>query len=126
MALKGRWRIVEMELWDEEAIDLVGPAFIELRDDDQGSFRFIAVEGWMDVRDVERDGRPGIEFSWGGKRRDGPGEWPRLGHGRIRRLAGGADLLPHGARLVVSSRAGVESLTDLSNFWTNMDACRTS
>jgi hypothetical protein len=66
MGLKGRWRIVEMELWDEDAIDLVGPAFIELRDDDQGSFRFIAVEGWMDVRDVERDGRPGIEFSWDG------------------------------------------------------------
>ena len=35
MSLKGRWRIVEMELWDEDAIDLVGPAFIELRDDDQ-------------------------------------------------------------------------------------------
>jgi hypothetical protein len=61
--LAGRWRIVEMELWDEDAIDLVGPAFIELHDDDQGSFRFIAVEGWMDVRAVERDRRPGIEFS---------------------------------------------------------------
>lgn len=66
MGLKGRWRILEMELWDEDAIDLVGPAFIELRDDDQGSFRFIAVEGWMDVREVERRGRPGIEFSWEG------------------------------------------------------------
>jgi hypothetical protein len=64
--IKGRWRIVEMELWDEDAIDLVGSAFIELHDDDQGRFRFIAVEGWMDVRDVERDGRPAIEFSWEG------------------------------------------------------------
>ena len=67
MPITGRWRIVEMELWDEEAIDLVGPAFIELRDGNQGSFRFIAVEGWMDVRVGERDGRPGIEFSWEGK-----------------------------------------------------------
>jgi hypothetical protein len=66
VSIKGRWRIVEMELWDEDAMNLVGPAFFELREDDQGSFRFIAVEGWMDVRDVERDGRPGIEFSWEG------------------------------------------------------------
>lgn len=27
--IAGRWRIVEMELWDTEAIDLLGPAFIE-------------------------------------------------------------------------------------------------
>lgn len=27
--LTGRWRITEMELWDSEAIDLLGPAFIE-------------------------------------------------------------------------------------------------
>ena len=31
-----------------------------------GSFRFIAVEGWMDIRSVEREGRKGIEFSWEG------------------------------------------------------------
>ena len=66
MAITGRWRIVEMELWDEDAIDLVGPGFIELREDDRGSFGFIAVEGWMDTRSVDRDGRPGIEFSWEG------------------------------------------------------------
>jgi hypothetical protein len=64
--INGRWRIVEMELWDADAIDLLGPAFIELCDDDQGSFRFIAVEGWMDTRTVDRGGRPGIEFSWEG------------------------------------------------------------
>ena len=66
MTIKGRWRIVEMELWDREAIDLLGPGFIELTANGQGSFRFIAVEGWMDVREVERDGSPGIEFSWEG------------------------------------------------------------
>ena len=66
MTIKGRWRIVEMEAWDQEAIDLLGPAFIELTANGQGSFRVIAVEGWMDVRGVERDGRAGIEFSWEG------------------------------------------------------------
>ena len=38
-----------MELWERDAIDLVGPAFFEVGPGDQGSFRFIAVEGWMDA-----------------------------------------------------------------------------
>ncbi|MBA2281341.1 MAG: hypothetical protein M3527_02280 [Actinomycetota bacterium] len=55
-----------MELWDQDAIDLLDPAFIEIGPGNHGSFRFIAVEGWMDVRSVERDGAPAIEFSWDG------------------------------------------------------------
>lgn len=66
MSIEGQWRIVEMELWDRDAIELLGPAFIDIGPDDQGSFRFIAVEGWMDIRRVERDGSPAIEFSWDG------------------------------------------------------------
>lgn len=66
MRIKGRWRIVEMELWDHEAIDLLGPAFIEIKAEGDGTFRFIAVEGWMDIRDIEREGTPAIEFSWDG------------------------------------------------------------
>ena len=66
MSIDGRWRIVEMELWDEDAIGLLGPAFIEIGPRNDGSFRFIAVEGWMDLRRVERDGVPGIDFSWDG------------------------------------------------------------
>ena len=31
MALTGRWRIVEMDLFDASDLDLLGPAFIELR-----------------------------------------------------------------------------------------------
>ena len=54
----GRWQIVEMDLWDHDAIDLLGPAFIEIGADGTGSFRFIAVEGDIDGRNVERDGRP--------------------------------------------------------------------
>jgi hypothetical protein len=66
VTFEGRWRIVEMDGWDQEAIDLLGPAFIEITANGQGSFRFIAVEGSMDVREGERDGRPAIEFSWEG------------------------------------------------------------
>jgi hypothetical protein len=46
--LAGTWRISEMELWDQESIELMGPAFIEFGDDGMGRFRFIAVEGRMD------------------------------------------------------------------------------
>jgi hypothetical protein len=55
-----------MELWDRDAIDLVGPGFIEIRSDGTGRLRFIAVEGWMDIREIDGAGVPGIEFSWEG------------------------------------------------------------
>jgi hypothetical protein len=29
----GRWRITEMDNWDQEAVDLVRPGFIEFGDD---------------------------------------------------------------------------------------------
>jgi hypothetical protein len=61
-ALIGRWRIEEMDLWDRDALDLVGPAFIEFRLDQTGRFGFIAVEGWMDCREAAIDDRPGLEF----------------------------------------------------------------
>ncbi|WP_342661328.1 hypothetical protein Rruber_05078 (plasmid) [Rhodococcus ruber] len=62
----GRWRIVEMDKWDREALDLIEPAFIEFADDGTGQFGFIAVRGWMDCRTTARDGRPAVEFSWDG------------------------------------------------------------
>lgn len=80
--VSGRWRIVEMELWDQDAIELMGPAFIEFGPDNTGSFRFIAVDGQMDVRPSHRDGLPGVEFSWDGydegERTTGRG-WATLG-----------------------------------------------
>ena len=66
MHLNGRWRIMEMDLWDQGAIDLVVPGFIEFGDDGTGEFGFIAVQGWMDCRPGERDGRGSVEFSWQG------------------------------------------------------------
>jgi hypothetical protein len=30
-SLKGRWRIVEMELWDEDFLDMMEPAYIAFR-----------------------------------------------------------------------------------------------
>ena len=66
MHLNGRWRIVEMDMWDQEAIDLVAPGFIKFADDGTGEFGFIVVRGWMDCRPGERGGRASVEFSWQG------------------------------------------------------------
>ncbi|MGH8971845.1 MAG: hypothetical protein ACRD0C_01395 [Acidimicrobiia bacterium] len=66
MNFVGRWRMVTMDLWDREAIDLLGPASIEFNKDGSGRFRFIAVEGWMDCRDTECGGCTGVEFTWEG------------------------------------------------------------
>lgn len=64
--LLGRWRITEMDQWDRDAIDLLGPAFIEFTEGNSGQFSFIVVRGGLDGRPAERDGQPGIEFSWDG------------------------------------------------------------
>ena len=62
---QGRWRVVEMDEWDEEARDLVEPAFIRF-DGEDGEMRFIAVVAWLDVRYGARGGSPIAEFSWEG------------------------------------------------------------
>ncbi len=81
MSLAGKWRITQMDLWDQEAIDLVGRAFIEFGKGQSGSFRFIAVDGGMDCRHKERNGRPYVEFTWDGNDDCDPASgrgWARL------------------------------------------------
>ena len=63
--ISGKWRITEMDLWDREAIDLLGPALIEFKGEG-GQFRFIAVDGWMDCRHGQRNGRSSVDFTWDG------------------------------------------------------------
>jgi hypothetical protein len=65
-SITGRWRITEMDNWDQEAIDLVQPGFIEFGEDGLGSLGFIVVTGDLDCRDADSDGQPGAEFSWQG------------------------------------------------------------
>jgi hypothetical protein len=62
----GRWRIVEMEQWTPEDCDMEVPAFIEFGRDGSGQFQFILVQGWIDYKIVERDGKPAVEWSWDG------------------------------------------------------------
>jgi hypothetical protein len=72
MSMTGAWRIVEMDLWDAEAIDLLGPGYIQFGADRTGRFRFIAVEGWMDGHSGQRDGRPCVAFTWEGNDESDP------------------------------------------------------
>jgi hypothetical protein len=65
-SLLGRWTIVEMEVWDRDAFELLGEAFLEFGADAMGEFRFIAVEGQMNCRYGSRDGKPLVEFTWDG------------------------------------------------------------
>ena len=62
---QGKWRIAEMDLWDEEAVNLVGEAFISIKGQDR-EMRFIAVTAWLDIRYDARSGEPIAEFSWEG------------------------------------------------------------
>jgi hypothetical protein len=66
----GRWRIVEMELWDRDAIDLVEPAMIEFARDGTGAFHFIVVRARLDYRLFEDRHR--AEFSFEGFDEDTP------------------------------------------------------
>ena len=58
----GAWRIVETELWDEDALDLVVPAHMTFKENGLGTFRMIAVQGEIDAR---FEGNR-VEFSWVG------------------------------------------------------------
>lgn len=60
----GKWRIIEMELWDRADFDSVEPAHFTFEKSGLGDFQFIAVQGGMDCRFGERDGKPLVEFSW--------------------------------------------------------------
>jgi hypothetical protein len=62
----GRWRIVETEMWDQEALDLVVPAHITFGHNGLGEMQLIAIGASIDYRVEERAGAPVVEFSWSG------------------------------------------------------------
>ncbi len=59
--MRGRWRIVEMEAWDADFIDLMGPAHIQF-DDGGGNFAFGCITGEIDGSSDS----DAISFTWGG------------------------------------------------------------
>jgi len=72
-----------MDVWDQEAVETMGPGLLRLGPDGLGEINFICVEGALDCHLVERDGRKGVEFSWEG-----------ADEGAARSGRGGLDPLP--------------------------------
>ena len=68
----GKWRIVEMEVWGKDYVDMEVPGFIRIGSDGIGQFQFGLVSGDIDGR-VEQCGNvPRFEFSWSGQDENDP------------------------------------------------------
>jgi hypothetical protein len=77
-AFVGKWRIVEMDAFDEDYFEMEGPAFIEIEKARTGRFNFGLVSGEMDCQFSTDGDAPLMEFSW-----DGNDEHhPVMGRGR--------------------------------------------
>jgi hypothetical protein len=63
----GKWRIVEMEVWDQDYIDMEVPGFIRIGSDGTGQFQFGLVSGDIDGRVEPYGNAPRFEFSWSGQ-----------------------------------------------------------
>lgn len=62
----GTWRIVEMDVRDLAAIELVGPALMQLSTDGHGQFGFIAVQGQADWKPDPDSTSGRVAFTWEG------------------------------------------------------------
>lgn len=62
-----KWRIVEMEQWDSDYIDLVEPGYISLEKGGAGFLHFGCIDAHIDYRSVKTDDTELVEFSFEGK-----------------------------------------------------------
>lgn len=46
----GKWKISEMEEWDQDYINLIVRGYIEFDADHSGAFQFGTANGWLDYR----------------------------------------------------------------------------
>ncbi len=62
----GRWLIESMTEWDRDDIDEEVRGYFEFDAKDSGDFHLAYVQGQLDYRLGERNGKPAVEFSWDG------------------------------------------------------------
>jgi len=62
----GKWRISEMEQWDQDFVDAEVPGYISFTKNGMGEFQFGYVHGFMDCHYSKREGDEIVEFSWKG------------------------------------------------------------
>ncbi|SMF66095.1 hypothetical protein SAMN06265365_12615 [Tistlia consotensis] len=60
--LIGRWRIVEADLWDDDYLDLVGPATLVIDADGHGEIAFGAMQAGLDLEYAPSM----VFFTWAG------------------------------------------------------------
>lgn len=63
----GKWSIVKMEAWDQEYVNMEVPGHFTFNKDGMGHFQFGLVQGEMDCRLENMDGKARIDFSWEGQ-----------------------------------------------------------
>ena len=62
----GTWRIIDMDEWDQDYIDLIVPGYISFGHNDSGEFQFGMVEGSLHYRIEPHGEGERLEFSWEG------------------------------------------------------------
>ena len=110
-AFAGRWRIVEMDVWDNDFLDQVEEAHITFKESADGEIAFGALNGYLDVRYGSRDGAACAEFSWEGYDDNDPASRSRMGHARNRRPPRRPLLHPQRRRLRLRLRTRLTSST---------------
>jgi hypothetical protein len=63
----GKWRIVEMEVWDQDYVDMEVPGFIRIGSDGTGRLQFGLVSGDIDGRVEQCGNAPRFDFSLSGQ-----------------------------------------------------------
>ena len=86
-AFAGRWRIVEMDNWDSDFLDLVEEAHLTFKGKSDGEIVFGALKGFLDVRYGAREGSACAEFSWQGHDENDPALRSRVAYDRHREQA---------------------------------------
>jgi len=62
----GRWRITQMDLWDQAFVDAEVEGYVDFTATGSGDFQFGYVTGGMHCRLTTRDGQPCVEWTWDG------------------------------------------------------------
>jgi hypothetical protein len=81
-----KWRIIEMEHWDSDYIDLVVPGHITFEKDDLGEFQFGTMRGELDCRFEKHGDEMRVEFSWQGESEIDPASgrgWATIKEGEL-------------------------------------------
>lgn len=63
----GKWRIIEMEVWDQGYVDMEVPGYFRISSDGIGQFQFGLVSGDIDGRVEECGNLFRFDFSWSGQ-----------------------------------------------------------